>query len=150
MSREMVRIVNIIKIILLIFILVGTTYINLTWFDKKGLNPFDDFFTFFGLIIPYAILLVFLVLNIVRGYKEVNNNKFFHITSFLSLGTIIYIIYRSIDDLRMVLLSKDGIGSNYYYFDSWIPSIKIMVYGMIIINIILIIKEYYRRKNIYN
>ena len=150
MSKEMSRIINIVKILLLIFILIGTTYINLTWFDRNGVNPFSDFFNFFDLIIPYAILLVFFVLDMVRGYKDVNNCSFFHVTSFLSLLTIIYIIYRSIDDLNMVFLSKTQIGSNYYYFDSWIIPIKIMIYGMIVVNVILIIRDYYRKKNMYN
>ncbi len=94
-----------------------------------------DFMTTINIFIPFAVLLILFIVNLIFKHEGVTNNLFYNLTCCLVFATIIYVSYRAICDKNMVLNEKYGYGIDFNYFSNFVSYLKIMLYGLAIGNI---------------
>ena len=92
-------------------------------------------------LIPYAILLILFIINMIYKQRGVNENVFYNLTCCLVLSTIVLASLRAILDTNMVLNEKYGYGVDFNFFDNFISYIKIMLYGLSIADILFMFRE---------
>ncbi len=100
---------------------------------EKSLTEYIDIF------IPLGILLLVYIINIIFKQKQVTNNIFYNITSVFVFSAIIIVGLRTIFDKGMILNQELGFDINFVFFSDFIPTLIIMIYGLIIANIIFMI-----------
>ncbi len=91
--------------------------------------------------IPFVLLLVVFIINMIFKQKGVSDNLFYNITCCLVFATIIFVCYRAMFDTNMVLNEKYGYGVDFNFFDNFVAYINIMLYGLFIANIFFMFKE---------
>ena len=91
--------------------------------------------------IPFVLLLVVFIINMIFKQKGVTDNLFYNITCCLVFATIIFVCYRAMFDTNMVLNEKYGYGVDFNFFDNFVAYINIMLYGLFIANIFFMFKE---------
>lgn len=92
-------------------------------------------------LVPFGILLILFIINMIFKQKNVNENIFFNLTCSLALATIVCVSLRSVFDPNMILRDKYGYGVDFNFFDNFIPYINIMLYGLSIADILFMFKE---------
>lgn len=92
-------------------------------------------------LIPFAILLVLFIINMIFRQRGVNGNVFYNLTCCLVLSTIVCVSLRAILDTNMVLNEKYGYGVDFNFFDNFIAYIKIMLYGLSIADVLFMFRE---------
>jgi len=137
------KILLITKFILLILTFVGTMYLLFNMYQKLDKNIDLNFIL---IIIPFIILLILFFINFSFKMSDVLDNIFYNSATTLSLLSIVYLIYRVMNDKNMLYFYKDGYNLNFTYFDEQINYIKIVLYLMIIINVILMVINYLNKK----
>ena len=101
-------------------------------------------------LIPFALLLILFIVNMIFKQKGVNENIFYNLTCCLVLATIVCVALRSVLDTNMVLNEKYGYGVDFNFFDNFVAYIKIMLYGLSIANIFFMFREKEEEKVIVN
>ena len=91
--------------------------------------------------IPFVLLLVVFIINMIFKQKGVSDNLFYNITCCLVFATIIFVCYRAMFDTNMVLNEKYGYDVDFNFFDNFVAYINIMLYGLFIANIFFMFKE---------
>jgi len=151
----MTKIINKFFIFLKIVLAVATfginLYIMLYMYYNLEKQPFgSDFMDFISSILPFVILLIFFAVNLAGRQKTVNGNIFYNITCCFVLVAILYMQYRALFDVNMVLKYKTDYGINFDYYADQLSQIKAMLYGLSAVNILLIIEHYLCRKKTLN
>lgn len=100
-----------------------------------------DFTSIISEFIPFVILLILFIVNLLFKQKNISKNLFYNLTCCLVLSTIIVVALRSLLDTNMVLNEKYGYGVDFNFFDNFIPYIKIMLYGLSIADILFMFRE---------
>ena len=98
-------------------------------------------------VIPFFILLILFVINLIFKQKGVTDNLFFNLTCCLVLTTIGLVGARAILDTNMVLNGKYGYGIDFNFFDNFMAYIKIMIYGLCIGDVLFMFKESNKNKD---
>ena len=128
------------KNLLLPIDLVATIYIIMFMFQRLGKNIFGaDMMEFLQTIIPFILLIILWLINLIFKQNDVKNNTFYNITSFLVVITIGIFCYRALMDQNMTFWHKYSYKINFNYFSDQLAASKVMLYGLSIVNIILII-----------
>ncbi len=122
-------------------LLIAAFAISLFIMMRMNIRLEKSFTSIIPELIPFLLLLIIFVINIILSQKQVTNNLFYNITCCLVLSTILFVGYRAIFDKNMVLNEKYGYGIDFNFFDNFISYIKIMLYGLIIGNIFFMFKE---------
>lgn len=132
----------------MLFIAFGITlYILIFMYQRLDKDPFGESFgEFFGVLLPFVLLLITFTINLAGRQKSVNEHLFFNASCVISLTAILFFGYRALTDQNMVLWGKDGYGINFNYFADQITHIKVMVYVMLVIDILLIIQGRLNKK----
>lgn len=148
----MIKILNklfyILKNILLVILMLVTTYIVSWMFKRLGKELFgSNFLEFIGVLLPYLLLLITILLNTFLNHDNVKNNFFYNITSFLVMITISVFCYRALMDQNMYLWHQYGYKINFNYFADQIAPMKVMLYGLLVGNILLVIDHYIKDDN---
>lgn len=125
------------KFILLISSFSITLYIMLSMYSRVN----KDIIEALPIFVPYAILLLLFFINETAGQKQVNNNIFYNVTCCLVFSCICLVGVRAILDKNMLLNEIMGYNINFSYYSDFIPFMKIMIYGLILSNIMFMIKE---------
>lgn len=99
-------------------------------------------------LIPFGLLLIIFIINMVFKQKGVINNIFYNLTCCLVFATILFVCYRAMFDTNMVLNKKYGYGVDFNFFDNFIAYINIMLYGLFIADIFFMFKEREKSKEI--
>lgn len=134
------KIFNFLKILLLFVTFAFTTYIMIFMYQRLEKNVFGEyFFEFFGVLLPFIILMFLFTINLSARQKSVNDNVFFNASCMVALLAILFFGYRTLFDQNMVYWGKDGYGINFSYFADQITQIKTMLYVIAITDIFLII-----------
>ena len=141
----MVNIINklfsFLKVILLLVSFVLVLYITMYMYYNLEKQPLgSDFMEFFSNLIPFVLLLIIFVINLVARQKSVNNSIFYNLTSVVVFAAIIFMGYRAMFDQNMVLWHKTDYHINFEYFADQLSQIKVMVYGLIGANVLLMIE----------
>ena len=100
-----------------------------------------DFTSIISEFIPFVILLILFIVNLLFKQKNISKNLFYNLTCCLVLSTIIVVALISLLDTNMVLNEKYGYGVDFNFFDNFIPYIKIMLYGLSIADILFMFRE---------
>lgn len=137
----MKRILNglffVIKWILLLSSFAITFYIILSMYDRVNKSLMEAT----SLFIPYVLILVLFMINIILKQKSVSKNLFYNLTCCLVFATIIVVGVRAITDKNMVLNQIMGYGINFSYFNDFLAFMKVLLYGLSIGNIFFMIHE---------
>lgn len=128
---------NVLKFILYFVSISLSFYIILTMYKRIDRNIIEAFTIF----IPYIVLIVLFVINILFKQKNLTNNIFYNITCCLVLLTTVLVCIRTMFDKQMILNTIMGYNINFSYFNDYIPFMNIMMYGLIISNVLLMIRE---------
>ena len=137
-----------IKNVILAVDLLATMYIVIFMFkrlDKVVFGP--NFLEFLRILLPFIILIIIWLLNLLLNHEKIQNNIFYNITSMLVVCTIFIFCYRAIFDENMLFWHKYGYKINFNYFSDQIAPIKVMLYGLSIANILFIINHYIKTDN---
>ena len=142
MTKILNKLIYILKNILLPLTFIATIYITVFMFKRLEKDIFGaNLFEFLKVVIPFIILLILILVNSFLNIKEVKDNIFYNITSFIVLITISVFCCRALFDQNMFLWHKYGYNINFNYFSDQIASIQVMLYGLSLVNILLIIKD---------
>lgn len=132
----------VLKLLLLLLGLGFSAYIMLSLYTYLEKNLFSSQITdFIKVIIPYLILLLLIVLNLLLRNKEVNDNILYNFCSVIGLVAIVFILYRSIFDNNIILSYKNQYNIAFDYFSDQLSFIKIILYSLSIVDILLIIEN---------
>ena len=99
----------------------------------------------FGVFIPFAIVLITYIINIIVRSKHVSNSLLFNFVSVAVFVLAIIICLRSMFDTNMILFYKYGINYNPSFFADNLSAICTMVYMIGFSNIILLICDFIDR-----
>ncbi|MCI8346351.1 MAG: hypothetical protein HFJ12_00190 [Bacilli bacterium] len=127
----------ILKWILLLSSFAITFYIILSMYDRVNKNLLESA----SLFIPYILILILFMVNIILKQKSVSKNLFYNLTCCLVFTTIIVVGIRAIIDKNMVLNQIMGYGINFSYFNDFLSFMKVLLYGLSIGNIFFMIHE---------
>ncbi len=127
----------ILKWILLLSSFAVTFYIVLSMYDRVNKNLMESI----SLFIPYVLILILFMINIIFKQKSVSKNLFYNLTCCLVFATIIVVGIRSIMDKNMILNKIMGYGINFSYFNDFLAFMKILLYGLSVGNIFFMIHE---------
>ena len=131
------------KNLMLPILLSLTIYIIIYMFKRLEKEVFgDSLMEFLSVIAPFIILLILSIINAFLTQKNVTNNIFYNITSFIVMLVIGIFCYRALLDKNMYLWHKYGYNINFNYFADQIAPIKVMLYGLSFANVILMIDGY--------
>lgn len=131
------------KNIMLPILLIVTIYIVGYMFQRLGKSIVgENLMEFVGVIFPYILLLVLSLINLFLNQKEVKDNIYYNITSFLVVIVISIFCIRALFDNNMYFIHKFSYKINFNYFSDQIAAIKIMLYGLSISNILLMVCNY--------
>ena len=112
-------------------------YIVLSMYDRvnKSLIECIDLF------IPYLLVLILFIINILFQQTTVTKNVFYNLTCCLAFITILVVCLRTIYDKNMVLNEIMGYGINFSYFNDFLAFMKVLLYGISIANIFFMFKD---------
>ena len=143
MTKILNKLFYYIKNILLPILLVATIFIIMQMFQRLDKNPFGaNFFEFLEVIFPYILLIILLVVNVFLNNKEVKDNLFYNLVSFMVILMISVFCYRALFDQNMLMWHRYKYKINFSYFTDQIAPMKVSLYLLSFSNIILIIKGY--------
>ena len=135
----MKKILNIILAILKYILLLGAFAITLFIIVRMNTRLNKNFSAVIIELIPFIVIFLLLIINLVFKQGGVNNNIFYNLTSCIVFTTIIIVGYRAFADKNMVLNEKYGYGVDFNYFNTFISYMKIMLYGLSASNILFMI-----------
>ena len=122
-------------------LLIGAFGLTLFILIRMNIRLEKDMMSILPQFIPFIILLVLFIINMILRQVGVSKNLFYNLTCCLVFTTIILVGCRAILDTNMVLNAKYGYGIDFNFFDNFLPYIKIMLYGLIIADILFMFRE---------
>lgn len=137
------KIFGILKYILLIISFVLTLYIIIYMYHRLNKSLIQSYKIF----IPFIMIFILFCTNFLFNKKKVQKNLFYNITCCLVFSLIIFVDYRTIFDTYMLANTKLGYNINFNYFNDFLIPLKIMLYGLSIINVLLMI-NFKSKKNL--
>lgn len=137
------KIFGILKYILLIIAFVLTLYIIIYMYHRLNKSLIKSYKIF----IPFIMIFILFCTNFLFNKKKVQKNLFYNITCCLVFSLIIFVDYRTIFDTYMLANTKLGYNINFNYFNDFLIPLKIMLYGLSIINVLLMI-NFKSKKNL--
>lgn len=137
----MKKIFNLLFYVLKFILLIAAFGLTLFVLIRMNVRLNKNMITILPELIPYAILLILFIINMIYKQRGVNENVFYNLTCCLVLSTIVLVSLRAILDTNMVLNEKYGYGVDFNFFDNFISYIKIMLYGLSIADILFMFRE---------
>ncbi len=136
------------KNIMLPLLMFATIYIVMMMFQRLEKEPFGaNFGEFLGIILPFIVLIILLIVNTFLKHDEVRNSLFYNLVSFMVMLTIAIFCYRAMFDKNMVMWHRYKYNINFTYFTDQIAPFKVMLYLLSFSNVMLIIKGYLNNKD---
>lgn len=137
----MKKILNILFYVLKFILFLAAFGLTLMIIVQMNHRLNKSFMTTVNVFIPFIILLILFIVNLIFKHKNLTDNIFYNITCCLVFLTIIYVSYRALSDKNMVLNEKYGYGIDFNYFSNFVSYLKIMLYGLNIGNIFLMFQK---------
>jgi len=128
---------SILQFVLWILSFFMTLYITVYMYQRLEKSMFEAF----PILLPFVLVLIFYFINIIFRQKFVLKSLFYHITSCLVFLTIIFVCYRALFDTNMILNERLGYHINFNYFADFLAPMKIMLYGLCIVNLMLMMGD---------
>ena len=95
-----------------------------------------SFFTTIDIFIPFVILFLLLIINIIFNQKTVKGHLFYNLTSSLVYATISVVALRAMLDERLIIGTMNDYHIDFNFFSNFTPFLKIMLYGLCIANVL--------------
>ncbi len=143
----MKKIINAIFYVLKFLLFLGAFGLTLMIIVQMNTRLNKGFMTTINVFIPFLLLLILFVINLILKQRSVTNQLFYNITCCLVFAVIIYVGYRAMMDKNMVLNDKYGYGIDFNYFNNFVSYLKIMLYGLCIGNIFFMFHEKEKKAN---
>lgn len=146
MKKILSKMFNILKFIMLFvsfaLILIGIlfTYKRL---DKSLVEAIDIF-------IPFFLVLVLTVVNMIVKKAKVDENLLFNFTSVMVFVVIIIIGIRAKFDTNMLLYYKYQINYNPNYLSDNLSTVKVLLYCLSGANLFILLNSFFKEKNEVN
>ena len=142
----MLKILNkmllVLKNIMLPILFIVSMYIISFMFKRLDKDIFGpNLLEFLLNVIPFILLIILNMLNLIFKQDNIKNNTFYNIASFMVVITIGIFCIRALYDKNMYLWYKYDYKMNINYFSDQIAPIKMMLYGLSVSNIILMIEN---------
>lgn len=151
MSNILKKILTTLNVLLLVIAFFLILYINVYQCFYLKNNPFGrGFFDFFAILVPFVLLMSLYFINFINSHNIANNSLLYKVIAIISMITIIYISYRAIFDDSLILWHKTDYHINFEYFNNHVIVIKIILYGLGLVNIFFIIEEYLQKNKVKN
>lgn len=99
-----------------------------------------------GVFIPFGFVLLVYLVNIIFRSKGISNNLLFNFVSCMVFIVTIIICLRSMFDKNMLLYYKYGLNFNPAFFADNLSAIEFMLYMIGIVNILLLVLEFLKKK----
>ena len=136
----MKKILNLMFDILKYILLLGAFAITLFIIVRMNARLNKSFSSVISEFIPFLLIFILYVINLIFKQDGINNNIFYNLTSCIVFSTILVVGYRAFTDKNMVLNEKYGYGVDFNYFNTFIAYMKIMLYGLSVSNILFMIQ----------
>ena len=137
----MKKIFNALFYVLKFLLLIASFGLTLFIFIRMNVRLEKNIISNISEFIPFALLLVLFIINIIFNQKGVTKNVFYNLTCCLVLATITCVCCRAILDKNLVLNAKYGYGVDFNFFDNFVAYINIMLYSVSIANILFMFRE---------
>ena len=144
----MKKIFNYLFYLLKFLLLIGALGITLFIIIRMNMRLNKSIVESISIFVPFIILLIIFIVNIIFKQKGVTKNLFYNLTCCLVFLTILVVGCRAIFDTNMVLNQKYGYGIDFNFFDNFIAYINIMLYGLFIADIFFMFREREKSKKI--
>lgn len=149
MNKILNKFFYIIKNILLPITLSASIYVVIFMFKRLEKEVFGaDFLEFLGIVFPFFLLLILILVNSFFEQKNVRDNLFYNLTSFFVILAIAVFCYRTLFDQNMYLWHKYNYSINFNYFADQVAPTKVMLYGLSFANILLIVEGYLKKEKV--
>ncbi len=142
MKKMLNGIFSILKFLLWILSFFMTLYIVVYMYQRLE----KSILTSLPILFPFFLVLLFYLINIIFRQKFVQKSIFYNITSCLVFVTILFVCYRALFDTNMILNERLGYHINFNYFADFLPPMKIMLYGLCVVNILFMFSSCERTK----
>lgn len=121
----------ILKLLLLLLSIGITLYIVLSMYRRINKSIISSI----NIFIPYLLILILFMINIIFKQQNINKNLFYNLTSCLVFFVTILVGLRAIFDKNLLLNNIMGYNIDFMYFSDYIAFMKIMLHGLIISNV---------------
>lgn len=133
----MKKILNILFYILQLVLFVAAFALTLVVMIQMNRRLEKSFMTTINVFVPFGILLVLLMLNMIFNQKTVRDNILYNITSNLIFATIGIVALRAMFDNHLIISTLNSYHMDFNFFANFLPFLKIMLYGLCISNVLL-------------
>ncbi len=137
MTKVLNTFFSILKYLLFIAAFGSCLYIMLNMNQRLSKSMLDSISVF----VPYLLLLIMFVVNLVGNQDAVNKNLFFNLTCCLVLSLIVFVGYRAIADDYMLARALFSQHINFNYYADMISPLKVMLYGLTLADVFLLLSH---------
>ena len=133
----MKKILNGLFYFLQLMLFIGAFALTLMVMIQMNRRLEKSFMTTINVFVPFAILLVLFMVNMIFNQKTVRGNLFYNLTSCLVFGTIVVVALRAMLDHRLILSTLNSYHMDFNFFANFLPFLKIMLYSLCVVNVLL-------------
>ena len=137
----MKKIFNALFYVFKFFLLIAAFGLTLYILIRMNIRLEQNIASILPRFIPYFLLLVLFMINIIFKQTGVTKNVFYNLTCCLVFVTIVFVSYRAIFDTNMVMNFKYGYGIDFNFFDNFMAYINIMLYGLAIADVLFMFRK---------
>lgn len=148
MNKILAKMFGVLKILLFILSIMAILFGILSTYNRLEKSLTDAI----SIFIPFTLLLVIYIVNLVRRDAKINDNLFLNFVSCIVFTAIIIMGLRAKFDTGMVLFYKYNINYNPSFFSDNLTFVISMLYCLIVSNVFLIIASFLgkeKKKNKY-
>lgn len=135
MNKILAKMFGILKILLFILSIMSVLFGILSTYSRLEKSLLDAI----SIFIPFILLLVIYIVNLIRRDSKINDNLFLNFVSCIVFTAIIVFGVRAKLDTNMVLYYKYGINYNPSFFSDNLTFVVSMLYCLIVSNFFLIV-----------
>lgn len=137
MNKVLSKMFEFLKIILFILATMAILFGILSTYSRLEKSLLDAI----SIFIPFILLLVIYIVNLIRRDSKINDNLFLNFVSCIVFTAIIVFGVRAKLDTNMVLYHKYGINYNPSFFSDNLTFVVSMLYCLIVSNFFLIVSS---------
>lgn len=122
--------------ILSLFMFIASFAITLLILVQMNRRLEKSFMTTINVFVPFGILLLLYMINMIFNQKTVRGNLFYNLTSCIIYATILVVGARTVCDHRLIIGTLNSFNMDFNFFANFLPFMKIMLYGLCIANVL--------------
>ena len=147
-TRMFNKIIYVLRIILFLVCTIATIYIVMMTYLKNGKNYSNYAMELVTTFLPFVLILILLVFNIVTKQEFKTENTVYNVSAFMGTIAMLVVCYRSLFDSSITLFNTYEYSVNFDYFAIQLNYIECVLYLIFACNIFLIIYERTHKKKL--